>query len=62
MAKLKTYHVMAELDLQVGIDIKATSMEDALQQARKLDEQSFVTIEGEYLDGHWSLYGIYKKE
>ncbi len=49
--KLSTFNVEASLDLKIGIQIKAESLEDAIQQSKDLKVQDFVKILGDYNDG-----------
>ena len=62
MSKLKTYHVMAKLNLDVGIDINATSLEDAVCASKELTVFNFVTFEDELMDSSLSIEGVYKNE
>ena len=56
---MKTYTIQAKLDLLVGITIKANSLEDALEQSKKLIETDFVTISEDFIDGSLEVTGIY---
>jgi len=57
---MKTFQVSAKLNLFVTNEVKAETLEEALEQARKLKEQDFVTINGEFLDGSMEITGIYE--
>ena len=57
---LKTFSVNADLKIWAGIEIKAESLEDALEQGRKLKELDFITVKGEFLDGSIKLSGLYE--
>ena len=60
MAKRKRYTVQAKLDLFVSTEILAESLEDAVQQSKKLTEHDFVTIpQGDYIDGSMEVTGVY---
>jgi hypothetical protein len=54
---LGIYQVYAKLNLEVSVKIKAENLEDALQQSRKMNEEDFVKILGEYLDGKMKIIG-----
>jgi hypothetical protein len=49
--KLKKFTVGGKLNLTVGVEINAESLEDALAQARRLKAKDFVEINGEWMDG-----------
>jgi len=57
---MKTFNVSAKLDLFVTAEVKAETLEEALEQARKMKEQDFITINGEFLDGSMEITGIYE--
>lgn len=59
MAKLKTYHIQADIKTLVSIEIKAENMRDAIAQSEALQVQDFITIDGEYIDGELDITGIY---
>lgn len=62
MAKKSTYNVTVEIErLQVDVEVKAESLEDAIQQGRamKIEEvlaayDSLVDFEGPRVTGVWS--------
>jgi hypothetical protein len=58
--KIKTYQVMAKVEVDVSIEVQATSLEEAIQKSSSLKEQDFITIDGEYLDGNFEITGVYK--
>ena len=62
MSKQNIYHVMAKLNLDVGVDIKAASLEDAVDVSKTLTISNFVTFEGELMDSSLSIEGVYKNE
>ena len=57
---MKTFQVSAKLNLFVTNEVKAETLEEALEQARKMKEQDFITINGEFLDGSMEITGIYE--
>jgi hypothetical protein len=46
--------------VSIGIEIQATSLEEAVQKSASLKENDFITIEGDYLDGSLEITGVYK--
>jgi hypothetical protein len=56
----KTFNVMAKLNLECGIDIKAESLEEAVEKARDLTESDFVEILGNYNDGSIEIFGLFE--
>ena len=62
MCKQNIYHVMAKLNLDVGVDIKAASLEDAVDVSKTLTISNFVTFEGKLMDSSLSIEGIFKNE
>lgn len=59
---LKTFHVMAKLRLDCGVDIKAESIEDAVAKARLMKETDFVEVLGEYTDGETKIFGVFENQ
>jgi hypothetical protein len=59
-SKTKGYQVLAKLEVSIGIEIQATSLEEAVQKSASLKENDFITIEGDYLDGSLEITGVYK--
>jgi len=60
--KLKTFTIQADLTLQVGLSIKAESLEDAVQQSKELKELDFVTIKDEFQDGSMKIRGVWEND
>lgn len=61
MAKhLKSFNVMAKLQLECGIDVKAESLEDAIDKARQLKELDFVDMKGDFNDGSIKVFGVWE--
>mgnify|MGYP001574382188 CR=1 FL=1 len=60
MSKLKTYHVMAKLDLQVTTRIQAASLKEAVAIAITLGTTDFVEVPGELIDGDAAITGVYE--
>lgn len=60
-SKKKTYYITAKLLLEVGINISADSLEDAVQQSKTLKELDFVKILGDYNDGNMKINGVFEE-
>lgn len=59
MAKrLQSYSVYANIEIECAIDIRAESLEDAVDKARTLKETDFVTVLGEFCDGGLVIKGM----
>lgn len=59
MSKLKSYNVQAKIDALVTTEIKASSLEEALAAAKKLEWLDFFDATGEVIDAAFELTGIY---
>jgi hypothetical protein len=44
----------------VGAEICAGSLEEALEHSKTMKEKDFVDIHGDYIDGRFSITGIYE--
>ena len=60
MAKLKTFTVYGRIEVYVGTDVKAESLEAAVRDAKDFSPTDFVTIDGEYIDGKCRVTGVYE--
>lgn len=61
--KLKTFNVTGYLRVEVGIDIEAGSWEEAVAEARTLEEGDFVSFKGEFIDSEpLKISTIYDKQ
>jgi len=62
MAKknLDTFHVYATVVVDTSIEIKAETLEDALNKARDLKIDNFVDILGEHNDSGFKITGVYE--
>ncbi len=60
-SKIKSFYVMAKLQIDCNITIKAASLEDAVEQSKKLKEKDFVTVLGEFNDGNLAIYGAFEE-
>lgn len=60
--KVKSFNVTAKLNITCNIDIKAESLEDAIEQARTLGETDFVDILGDFIDGNMYVIGVYDND
>ncbi len=59
MARLKSYTVYAKVTVECGINIKAESLEDAVEKANELKETDFVEIFDNYMDGNLKITGVH---
>ena len=57
---LKTFSIWAKCYREVSIDIQAESLEEALAKSKEIDEDEFVTVNGDYHDGSTEIYGIFQ--
>jgi hypothetical protein len=57
---LKSFEIMAKVEVDCSITIDAASLEDALMKAKDLKEDDFVNIIGDWIDGSLDVYGVYK--
>ena len=48
---LNTFHVSGRMTVIVGVEVKAKDWDSALEEAKKLKIQDFVSINGDYEDG-----------
>lgn len=60
--KQNEYGVWAKCYRQVIVNIQASSPEEALEKAKKLDDDDFVTVNGEYADGSTEIQGVLKND
>lgn len=57
---MKIFNITAEMRLDVDLQISAEDLDDALEQAKKLKEHDFVKFKGDYIDGEFSIRGVYR--
>lgn len=57
--RLKSFTVMAKVEIDCTIPIKAESLEDAVKKSVSLKETDFVKILGDFMDGKLNIYGCY---
>ena len=60
--RLKSFTIYADITINCGIDIKAESIEDAIEKSRKLDVTDFVEIFGDYNDGSITIQGVFENK
>ena len=59
--KLETYIVSCEIEISTDIEIKADSLQDALDQSKDLKIHDFIKIYGNYNDGKIKeITGVFK--
>ena len=59
---LQAYGVWARCRQQVIVEIRARSLEDALEKSKELKEEDFVTVNGEYCDGEFEITGVLRND
>lgn len=57
--KLKTYCVQGQLKLMVSIEVSAHDLDEALAKSKEFNEDDFVDILGELIDGNFKITGVY---
>jgi len=60
--KLKTFGVWAKCNNQVIVEVSAKTLEEAVEKAKALDEDQFISINGEYVDGSFKLTGVLEND
>ena len=60
--RLNTFSVWAKLNLDVSIEIKAESLEDAVVRSKELKEHDFVEFLGDFNDGDMKITGVFESE
>ena len=58
--KQNEYAVWADVQRTVIVKVSAKSLEEATEKARLLDEDEFVTVNGEHIDGEFEITGVLK--
>lgn len=58
--KLKLYKVMVKCKVDVYVDVKAESLDQAFEKAKHLDNEDLFTFKGEYIDGETTVYGVFE--
>ena len=56
--KLKSFRVWVECRRQVALTVKAENLEDALTKSKELEDDDFVTVNGDYIDGDTRVTGV----
>ena len=54
----KTFTVYGKSTMEVGLEITATSLPEAMEKASKLTVEDFVEVNGEYIDGDFRIIGV----
>ena len=60
--RLKSFSVMAKVEIETSITIRAESLEDAVGKATNLKEADFVAIHGEFVGGEVKITGCYEND
>jgi len=56
----KSFSIYATLTVDVGVDIQANSLSDAIERSKELEVTDFITILGEYNDGKLKITGAFE--
>jgi len=59
---VKTYYIVAKITANVGLPIKAESLENALEQSKGLKDEDFIKVKGEWQDGKHEITGLYVED
>lgn len=57
--KRKTFYVEARIGLCVGVEIMATSLDDAIEKAKGMELRQFVEILGNHNDSTFAISGVF---
>lgn len=55
-----TFNVTAKIQVEVNIDIEATSLADAVTKSSSLKIHDFITLDGEQWDSSIDIKGVWK--
>ena len=58
---VNTYSIYAKIQVDVSVEISASSLENALEKARELETDDFIEVKGELNDSTaLDVYSIYR--
>ena len=57
--KLDSFNVIAKVNLDVALDIKAESLEDAIVRARQLKVEDWAECQGDLNDSEITVTGVF---
>jgi hypothetical protein len=57
--KRRTFYVEARIGLSIGVEILATSLDDAIEKAKSMDLDKFVEILGDNNDCNFAISGVF---
>ena len=60
--RLKSFFVFAKLNLDLGITIRAESLEEAIAASKSLQEKDFVDIYEEFNSGDMRITGVAERD
>ena len=60
--RLKSFSVMAKVEIETSITIRAESLEDAVAKSASLKETDFVEIYGDFNDGGIKITGCFEND
>ena len=58
--KLKSYEVQTVMHIMVTKSIMAKDIDEAVAVSKDLRESDFIDIQGDYIDGNFSITGVYE--
>lgn len=58
----KTFNVQARVWADVGVDIVAVTLEEAVESSKKLKLEDFITIDGDHNDSGLRVTGLFESE
>jgi hypothetical protein len=58
--KNKTFMIQGKLELIIGVEITAETLQEALNLSKDFSEKHFVDMNGEYQDGSCHITGVYE--
>lgn len=56
----KTYHVQARLWAEVGVEVQADSLTEALDVSNGLKLADFITVKGDHNDSGYKITGVFE--
>ena len=60
--RLKSFTVMAKVEIECNISVRAESLADAIDKSASLKETDFVDILGDFNDGKLKIIGCYEND
>jgi hypothetical protein len=57
--KRRTFYVEARIGLSIGVEISATSLDDAIEKAKNMKLDQFVEVLGDHNDSNFAISGVF---